>query len=102
MGQYTEHWDEYKRSSNRRTFQLLGFLLVVPLIALLGYALSTITDWSFHVTITLLLVWMVLFIRLAVRASKVTCPQCSAVYSRGKYLVNCPKCALRMLQDDPT
>ena len=102
MGQYTEHWAEYKRSSNRRTFQLLGFLVVLPLIALLGYALSAVTDWSVHITMTLVLIWLVLFIRLAVRASKVTCPQCAAIYSRGKYLVNCPKCPLRMLQDDPT
>jgi len=28
-------------------------------------------------------------------------PLCHTRYSRGKYLVNCPHCGLRMLQDDP-
>ena len=102
MGQYTEHWAEYKRESNRRTFQLLGVLLFVPAIGLLGYSISGITDWAIHVVITLLVVWLVAFTRLALRASKVPCPRCSTIYSRGKYLVNCPKCGLRMLQEDPT
>ena len=33
-------------------------------------------------------------------ASKVVCPRCATRYSRGKFLVNCPKCDLRMLQED--
>lgn len=101
MGQYTAHWAEYKRSANQRTLALLAFLLLLPLIALLGYAMSAITDWSVHITVVLLIVWLAMFTRLAIRASKVPCPRCSAVYSRGKYLVNCPQCGLRMFQDEP-
>ncbi|ROZ75381.1 hypothetical protein EEB15_15610 [Ramlibacter sp. WS9] len=102
MGQYTEHWAEYQRASNRRTLQLLGAMLLVPAIGLLGYALSGITEWAVHVAVALLVVWLVLFTRLAMRASKVQCPRCSATYSRGRSVVNCPKCGLRMFQEDPS
>ena len=101
MGQYTEHWAEYQRASNRRTLQLLGVLLV-PVIGLLGFALSGVTEWAVHVVVALLLVWLVLFIRLALRSEKVPCPRCSATYSRGRSVVNCPKCGLRMFQENPS
>jgi cobalamin biosynthesis protein CobD/CbiB len=100
MGQYTEHWAKYKRDANRRTLQLLGFLLFLPAIAVLGYLLSEITDLVFPVVVTLLVVWLVVFTRLALRSSKVPCPRCSSTYSRGKYLVPCPKCGLPMFQEE--
>jgi cobalamin biosynthesis protein CobD/CbiB len=102
MGQYTEHWTKYKRESHRRTLHLLGVLLVLPVIATLGYALSQFTDWATPVVGGLLIVWLLAFISLALRSSKVLCPRCSTSYSRGKYLSNCPKCGLRMLQEDAT
>ena len=102
MGQYTEHWAEYQRASNRRTLQLLGALLLVPVIALLGYAISGLTQWAVHMVVALLLVWLVLFTRLALRSEKVPCPRCSATYSRGRSVVNCPKCGLRMFQENPS
>ena len=100
MGQYTEHWAKYKRESNRRTLQLAGYLLFLPAIALLGYVISEITNWTVPVVITLLVVWLVVFTRLALRSSKVQCPRCSSTYSRGKYLVPCPKCGLRMFEEE--
>lgn len=99
MGEYTEHWEKYKRDSNKRTLRFLGFLLLLPLVALLGYGLSSLGTWSFYVTLALLLLWLLGFVRLALISAKVPCPQCGATYSRGKYLVNCPKCGLRMLQE---
>ncbi|MBK6488500.1 MAG: hypothetical protein IPF98_16975 [Gemmatimonadetes bacterium] len=102
MGQYTEHWAEYRRGSNRRTLQLLAFVLLLPLIALLGYGVSTVIDGGVQLTAALLLVWLIEFTRRALGASKVPCPRCSTVYMRGRSLVDCPKCGLRMLQDDPT
>ena len=102
MGQYTEHWANYKRESNRRTRQLLGVLLCLPLIALLGFGLSQVTRGAIPVVVGLLLAWLLVLTRLALRASKVQCPHCPMVHSRGKYLSNCPQCGLRMLQEDPT
>lgn len=102
MGKYTQHWAEYSRLSNRRTLQLLRFLLLLPLIGAIGYGLSTLGDWSIYVTLALLFVWLVIFTRLVLRSTKVICPQCSTAYSRGKYLVNCPNCGLRMFQEDPS
>ena len=99
MGEYTEHWDRYKRDANKRTLQLLGFLLLLPLIAFIGYGLSSFGSWGLYVTLALLLAWLVAFTRMAWASSKVPCPKCSTSYSRGKHLVNCPKCGLRMLQE---
>lgn len=101
MGKYTQHWAEYSRRSNRRTLQLLGVLLLLPLVAALGYGLSSLGDWSIYVTLALLVVWLVVFTRLALRSTKVSCPQCATEYARGKYLTCCPTCGLRMFQDDP-
>jgi hypothetical protein len=99
MGEYTAHWEKYKRDANKRTLKLLGFLLLVPLIALLGYGLSTLGSWGLYVTWALLFFWLLAFTRLAWASAKVPCPKCGTTYSRGKYLVNCPKCGLRMFQE---
>ena len=99
MGEYTAHWDKYKRDSNKRTLRLLGFLLLLPLIALLGYGLSSLGSWSFYLTVALLVAWLLAFTRIALASAKVPCPKCGTSYSRGKSLVNCPNCGLRMLQD---
>lgn len=100
MGRYTQHWADYQRATNRRTLRLLGVLLLLPVIALVGYGLSGF-GWGLYVLLALLAAWLVLFTRLALRATPVTCPQCAATYTRGKYLVNCPQCGLRMFQEDP-
>lgn len=100
MGQYTEHWEKYKRASARDTFRLLRLILCVPVIGLVGLGLSQVTDWAVPVLIGLLVAWLCVFTLFCVRASRVLCPQCSKVYSRGKYLCNCPHCGLRMLQED--
>jgi cobalamin biosynthesis protein CobD/CbiB len=102
MGQYTEHWARYTRESTRHTLRLLGTLLLLPVIGLIGYALWPVTRWAFPVVGSLLLLWLVMFTTLALRSTKVPCPRCATIYSRGKYLCNCPKCGLRMLQEDPS
>ena len=102
MGQYTEHWARYKQESSRSTLRLFAILLCLPLIALLGFGLSQVTQWAVHVVVGLLLAWLVVLTRLALRSSKVVCPRCTTVFTRGKYLSNCPQCGLRMLQEDPT
>lgn len=101
MGQYTEHWARYTQQQNRYTIQLLGLVLLLPAIALLGYGLSYLTELAIPILLVLLLAWLVLLTRLALRSTKVLCPRCSAVYARGKYLSNCPQCGLRMLQEEP-
>jgi cobalamin biosynthesis protein CobD/CbiB len=102
MGKYTEHWATYTRDTNRRTLRLLGVLALIPLVAAMGYWLSGVTSWSVHITVALLIAWLVLFAVLARGGARVPCPRCATVYSRGRTLVNCPRCGLRMLQEDPT
>ena len=101
MGQYTDHWANYRRAANRRTLQLLAVLICLPAITAAGYGLSQITELAFPIFGILLVAWLVVFTILAVRSTKVPCPQCSSVYSRGMYLATCPSCGLRMFQADP-
>jgi Mn2+/Fe2+ NRAMP family transporter len=102
MGQYTEHWAKYRTDSNRSTFRMLGVLLCLPIIALVGYGLTQFTEWALPALGVMLVAWLVVLVRLALSSSKVPCPRCSTVYSRGKFLCNCPHCGLRMLQEDPS
>ncbi len=101
VGQYTQHWKDYQRASNRRTLQILGVVACLPGIALIGYWLSSRTPWALAMLGALLVAWLTFLVRLAIRSTKVCCPQCGAHYSRGKYVSNCPQCGLRMLQEDP-
>jgi hypothetical protein len=100
VGRYTQHWLEYRQQSTRRTLQLLGILLLLPVLALVTYGLSLATAWATPIQIVLLVAWLALLVRVALRASKVACPRCATVYSRGRGLCDCPACGLRMLQED--
>jgi hypothetical protein len=103
MGMYTEHWNNYKRNSVEGMLYLpLLFVLGLPFTALVAIGVER---WSGRYPIVLhvglLLVWLVVFTMLLVRYSRVSCPRCGTQYSRGKGLCDCPKCGLRMLQDEP-
>jgi ribosomal protein S27AE len=76
-------------------------MLLLPLLALLGYAMPERGGWSIFVILALLLVWLLGIVRLALRATKVSCPACLTVYARSKYRMHCPHCGLRMFQEDP-
>lgn len=102
MGIYTDHWARYKKNSTRGLLKALLLIGVgLPCLALVGYGLSQVTQHAVPLQIALLVVWLVAVTRLLLRQSKVPCPGCGEVYTRGKYLCNCPKCGLRMLQEDP-
>ncbi len=81
--------------------RILAIVVCLPLLAILGYWASALGEWTTLVLVALLLVWLVVLIREVVNQSKVNCPQCKGIYSRGKYLSNCPHCGLRMLQENP-
>ncbi len=103
MGTYTEHWNNYKRNSVRGLlYLLLLFIVGLPATALVAIGIEQLTSsYPIYLHVGLLLVWLVMFTMLLVRYSRVICPRCDAQYSRGKGLCNCPKCGLRMLQDEP-
>lgn len=102
MGQYTNHWELHKRQSLRGTLQALAAVAIgVPALAAAGYGLSPLNDRRTVLLLILVAAWLVALTRIVVRASKVTCPRCGTGYSRGKFLVNCPSCGLRMFQEDP-
>lgn len=100
-GRYAQHWHDYRAASSRRTLRLLGVVLLLPLLALGGYALARVTEWAMPILMVLLAGWLACFTCLALAASRVTCPRCATVYTRGKFLCDCPACGLRMLQEDP-
>jgi len=103
MGTYTAHWAEYKKDG-LRGLCYLGLLVIIglPATALVAYGVSQVTgEYPFYLHLGLLAVWLFAFVRLAIRYSRVTCPRCATKYSRGKGLCNCPRCGLRMLQDEP-
>ncbi|GAB1343431.1 hypothetical protein MASR1M101_25580 [Gemmatimonas sp.] len=102
MGTYTEHWDRHKRLAVRCTLQALALVgLGLPLVAAVGYLLSPLSELTMFLFALVMVAWLVGFIVLVVRGSRVDCPRCQAAYSRGKYLVNCPRCGLRMFQEEP-
>ena len=101
MGQYTRHWEQYRHRTKQRTLRLLGVLLVLPVIALVGYGLSQLTAWATYVQGALIVAWIAVFVRLAIGGAQVECPRCNNTYARGKFIVDCPKCGLRMFQEDP-
>ena len=103
MGMYTEHWNSYKRNSVRGVIYLLLLIAVgLPFTALVALGGKRLTgSYPIHLHIGLLALWIIAFTVLAIRYSRVSCPRCGTTYSRGKWLCNCPKCGLRMLQDEP-
>ena len=103
MGIYTAHWNLYRARSRKALLHwLLLFAVGLPLtgaVALGGMALTG--RYPFHLHVASLLAWLVVFTVLAVRSARVDCPRCNTRYSRGRGLCNCPKCGLRLLQEDP-
>jgi len=102
MGIYTEHWNKYKRNSVRGVVYLLLLVAAgLPFTALVALGVEKlIGSYPFYLHICSLLLWLIAFTALAVRYSRVVCPRCDTTYSRGRWLCNCPKCGLRMLQDE--
>ncbi len=101
MGQYTRHWLDYQRASQRRTLRILGVVACLPGIALIGYWLSSRTPWALTILGALLIAWLLVLVRLSLRSTRVCCPRCGSHYSRGKYLCDCPQCGLRMFDEGP-
>lgn len=103
MGKYTEHWNDYKRSTVRGLLYLLALFVVgLPLTALIAVGIQHFTgSYPVYLHIGLLLIWLMAFCVLVVRSSRVVCPRCGTRYSRGRWLSNCPQCDLRMRQDEP-
>ena len=102
MGLYTDHWARYRQQSNRRTLQALLVVGVgLPATAACGYLLSPLTNVRTAVLVAIATAWLVTFTLLVLRGSRVDCPRCLTRYARGKLLFNCPRCGLRMLQEDP-
>jgi hypothetical protein len=103
MGTYSEQWEKYRKQS-LKWLLVLGLLIVVglPTIALVSlFVVRIARDLAVHVQLGLLAIWLVVLTWAALRASRVTCPRCGTVYARGKGLINCPQCGLRMLQEEP-
>lgn len=102
MGLYTEHWENYRKRTLRGTlYALLMLALGVPAVAALGYLLQPLDNVRTALLVGVILFWLSVLVTVALRHSRVVCPRCETRYSRGKYLVNCPKCGLRMLQESP-
>lgn len=102
MGIYTDHWERYKQQSVRGTLRaLLLFGIGLPCIAGLGYLLEPISNVGMAILATVIVLWLIAFTVVLLNASRVICPRCNAKYSRGRYLASCPKCGLRMLQEEP-
>jgi hypothetical protein len=103
MGIYSENWEKYKKESLRWLLRLaLLIVLGLPATALVTIVVDRVTgNYPVYLQLTLLAIWLAALIVAAIRASRVICPRCNTVYSRGKWLSNCPQCGLRMLQDGP-
>lgn len=103
MGTYTEHWNRYKHDSVRGLLHLLLLFIVgLPITALVAIGMERWTGrYPIFLHVALLLIWLVIFTALLIRHSRVVCPRCGTRYSRGKWLCDCPKCGLRMLQEEP-
>lgn len=102
MGLYRQHWESYRKQALRGTLYALAVLGVgVPTIAFVGFLLQPLNHLRTALFVSVAVVWLVLLVGIVVRSSRVVCPRCSTRYSRGKFLVNCPQCGLRMFQENP-
>lgn len=102
MGAYTEHWERHKKRSVRGVlYALLVIAVGVPSAAVVGMLLEPLDSIDTCVLIALLVGSLIAFTIILIRFSKVLCPRCQTEYSRGKFVTNCPKCGLRMLQENP-
>jgi hypothetical protein len=103
MGTYTEHWKEHKRKGVRGVIYTLLWLIVgLPVTALISLGVERLTgSYPGYLHFGLLLVWLVVFTNMVLRFSRVICPRCGTRYSQGKWVYGCPKCSLRIHQDEP-
>jgi hypothetical protein len=102
MGIYTEHWARHKKNELHGTLYAALVLAVgLPAVAFAGYLLEPLTGLRMAVLLVLITLWLVAFTAVLLRYRRVKCPQCDATYSRGRSVVNCPKCGLRMFQEQP-
>lgn len=102
MGLYTEYWENYRKRTLRGTLYALALLgLGIPAIAAFGHFLAPLDNFRTALLLTAILLWLAGLVTLVLRHSRVVCPRCDTPYSRGKFVVNCPKCGLRMHQENP-
>ena len=103
MGTYTEHWMKHKRRSIRGLlWVLLLFVVGLPFTALVAIGMERITgSYPAYLHLILLLFWLIVFTILVIRFSRVVCPRCNEHYSHGKWVLSCPKCGLRIGQEEP-
>src|SRR6187402_1077772 len=103
MGTYTEHWKEHKRNGVRGLVcTLLWFVVGLPVTALVSLGVERLTGtYPAYLHVVLILIWLVVFTAMVLRFSRVVCPRCNERYSHGKWVYSCPRCALRINQDEP-
>ena len=103
MGTYTAHWQQHQRMVRRATLQSLAWIaLGLPATALVAFGVGRVTGgYPVYLHIALLVAWLIVLIRIALRSSRVTCPKCGTDYARGKWAIPCPNCGLPMLQEEP-
>ena len=103
MGIYTEHWRQHDQRARRGA--IIGLLILglgLPATGALAYLSGLITAFDpIALQIGVVLLWVIAVTTVAIRFSRVTCPRCGRVYTQGRgTLPSCPKCGLRMLQED--
>jgi MFS-type transporter involved in bile tolerance (Atg22 family) len=103
MGIYTAQWAEQRKTAKKNIVKfLILFVVALPIAVLASYLAERFSlQPAIVFLLAPLLAWLIAFTVLVVKSSRMICPRCSTRYSRGKYLSNCPKCDLRMFQEDP-
>jgi uncharacterized membrane protein len=103
MGVYSAQWEEQRKQARKNILKfLLLFVVALPIAVLTSYLSEKLSfEPAIFFLLAPLVAWLAAFTVLAIRSSRVVCPRCNARYSRGKYLSNCPKCGLRMFQENP-
>ena len=102
MGTYTEHWRQHRRRSIRGlVYVLLWLVLGLGAIALTCFAVQQRTgEYPAYLNAGLFGVWLVVFTRMSLRYSKVSCPRCQHRFSHGKWVTRCPGCGLGIGQEE--
>jgi hypothetical protein len=103
MGTYTEHWKQYRKRNIRGVVYVLLMLVIgLPVTALISLGVEQLTgEYPAYLHVGLIVIWLVVFTMLILRYSRVLCPRCGTQYTHGRGLADCPKCGLKMLQEDP-
>ena len=100
MGQYTRHWNRYRRDRKRGLLYIvLLFVVGLILLAAVSFMVARYTLAPLPVLIGGLFLWIVVLVFLLVRQWRVICPRCGERYLRGKHHA-CPDCGLGYLQED--